>query len=111
MQHSRSCAGLGDITAFVKFEAYKECIVELAKLKSKGKELVKPKGGVIFIKKSFVSFQHGLDQGCQTYGPRAACGPRTDLMRPARKFFFMLCMRPGNGFNTAREKIFCFCYC
>ena len=32
-------------------------------------------------------------QGCQTYGPRAACGPRTDLMRPARKFFFMLCMR------------------
>ena len=52
-----------------------------------------------------------LQQGCQTYGPRAACGPRTDLMRPARKFFFMLCMRPANGFNVAREKIFCFCYC
>ena len=27
-----------------------------------------------------------LWQGCQTYGPRAACGPQTDLMRPARHF-------------------------
>ena len=53
------------------------------------------------------------------HGPRAACGPKTDLMQPARWFFLMLCMRPANGFNAAREMILqsikiwscCFCLC
>ena len=44
-----------------------------------------------------------LDQGCQTCGPHAArkrieCGLRDD-------FFLMLCMRPANGFNAARQMI------
>ena len=61
-----------------------------------------------------------LKQGCQTYGPRAACGPRenfslcyacgprTDSMRPVRGFFvFVIIVKHfSDGFFFLEKKIF-----
>ena len=65
-----------------------------ASLRTRGLQKVQKIDKDCFSVKSY----KGLDQGCQTYGPWAAGGPQTDLMRPTRKFFFMLYMRPARRF-------------
>ena len=55
-------------------------------------------GGPLEVVNLNVSFalpklSYSIWQGCQTYGPRAACGPRTDLMRPARHFQNVLILK------------------